>query len=119
PIAAKSAPTARPEHAWLIADMLSDNTARTLAFGANSPLRFDFPVASKTGTSSGFRDNWAIGYTPEFTVGVWTGNFDGSPMHQVSGVTGAAPILHDVFVELQRRFGTTWFDIPAGIVTRD
>jgi len=119
PTAAKSAPTARPEHAWLIADMLSDNTARTLAFGANSPLRFDFPVACKTGTSSDFRDNWAIGYTPEFTVGVWTGNFDGSPMHQVSGVTGAAPILHDVFVELQRLFGTTWFDIPAGIVTRD
>lgn len=109
----------RPQEAWLIADILSDNAARTLAFGAHSPLRFDFPVACKTGTSSDFRDNWAIGYTPDFTVGVWAGNFDGSPMHEVSGVTGAAPILHDVFVELHRLFGTTWFATPTGIVTRD
>ena len=69
-----------PGASFLIADILSDNDARTLAFGAESNLRFDFPVACKTGTSSDFRDNWAFGYTPEFTVGVWVGNFDGSPM---------------------------------------
>ena len=104
--------------AWLIADMLSDPAARAQAFGLQSPLRFDFPVACKTGTSTDFRDNWAMAYTPEFTVGVWVGNFDGSPMHEVSGVTGAAPIMHAVMDHLHTRFGTTWFPQPANIVER-
>ena len=104
--------------AWLIADMLSDNSARAQSFGLHSSLRFDFPVACKTGTSTDFRDNWAMGYTPEFTVGVWVGNFDGSPMREVSGVTGSAPILHAVFEHLHARFGTTWFKTPAGVVAR-
>ncbi len=107
---------ADPAAAWLIADILSDPDARTLAFGAESPLRFDFPVACKTGTSSDFRDNWAFGYTPEFTVGVWVGNADGSPMQNVSGVTGAAPILHELFEHLHERFGTTWYSTPANVV---
>ncbi len=104
--------------AWLIADILSDNHARALTFGMDSSLRFDFPVACKTGTSSDFRDNWALGYTPEFTVGVWIGNFDGSPLREVSGVSGAAPVLHEVFAHLHERFGTTWFAPPANIVER-
>jgi penicillin-binding protein 1C len=104
---------------WLVADMLSDNAARALAFGMQSPLRFGFPVACKTGTSTDYRDNWAVGYTPEFTVGVWCGNFDGSPMQEVSGVSGAAPILHAVFEKLHARFGTTWFEQPREIVERD
>jgi len=103
---------------WLIVDMLSDNAARVPAFGATSALRFDFPVACKTGTSTDFRDNWAMGYTPEFTVGVWVGNFNGSPMREVSGVTGAGPIMHDVMEYLHQRFGTTWFERPPGIVER-
>ncbi len=102
--------------AYLIADILSDNAARVLAFGAESPLRFDFPVACKTGTSSDFRDNWAFGYTPEFTVGVWVGNFDGTPMQGVSGVTGAAPILHEVFEHLHHQYGTTWYPKPENVV---
>ena len=102
--------------AWLIADMLADNTARAMSFGLESPLRFDFPVACKTGTSSDYRDNWALGFTPEFTVGVWAGNFDGTPMQGVSGVSGAAPVLHDIFVNLHERFGTTWFPRPTNIV---
>jgi len=104
-------------HAWLIADMLSDNDARTQAFGLDSALSFDFPVACKTGTSSEFRDNWAIGYTPEFTVGIWVGNFDGSPMRNVSGVTGAAPVMHSVMTYLHKRFGTGWFRRPTDIVS--
>ena len=104
--------------AWLIADILADNTARAMAFGLESPLRFDFPVACKTGTSSDYRDNWALGFTHEFTVGVWAGNFDGSPMQGVSGVSGAAPVLHDIFVNLHERFGTTWFAHPTNIVER-
>lgn len=105
-----------PTSAWMIADILSDNQARQLTFGRRSPLRFDFPVAVKTGTSSEYRDNWTFGYTPEFTVGVWMGNFDRSPMQNVSGVTGAATILHDVFVGLNERRALTWFDKPDDLV---
>ena len=68
----------RPELVWQIADIMSDNSARTLAFGINSALRYNYPVACKTGTSTDFRDNWTIGFTPEFSVGVWVGNFDGA-----------------------------------------
>jgi penicillin-binding protein 1C len=106
----------RPELVWQIADILSDNSARTLAFGMNSALRFDYPVACKTGTSTDFRDNWTIGFTPEFSVGVWVGNFDGAPMREVSGVTGAGPILHAVFDYLHANYGTSWYRTPAGIV---
>ena len=105
------------DQAWLIADMLSDNDARAQAFGLDSALSFDFPVACKTGTSSEFRDNWAIGYTPEFTVGVWMGNFDGSPMRNVSGVTGAAPVMHSVMTHLHERFGTSWFKRPSDVIS--
>ncbi|HYJ05539.1 MAG TPA: penicillin-binding protein 1C [Chthoniobacterales bacterium] len=108
----------RPELVWQIADMLSDNSARTLAFGMNSALRFDYPVACKTGTSTDFRDNWTIGFTPEYSVGVWVGNFDGSPMREVSGVTGAGPILHSIFDYLHTNYGTSWYRTPAGIVER-
>lgn len=108
----------RPELVWQIADMLSDNSARTLAFGMNSALRFDYPVACKTGTSTDFRDNWTIGFTPEYSVGVWVGNFDGSPMREVSGVTGAGPILHAIFDYLHTNYGTSWYRTPAGIVER-
>ena len=99
----------RRESCWLIADILSDNTARALEFGLDSPLHFDFPVACKTGTSTGYRDNWAVGFTPEFTVAVWVGNFNGSPMQSVSGITGAAPILHDLFMLLKSSHGTSWY----------
>lgn len=107
------------ERCWLIADVLSDNAARSPAFGAASSLRFDYPVACKTGTSTDFRDNWCMAFTPEFTVGVWVGNFNGSPMHEVSGVTGAAPIMHDVMDYLHKRHGTTWYDRPGDIVERE
>ena len=103
--------------AYLIADILNDDDARSYAFGFNSPLEFGFPVACKTGTSSGFRDNWAFGYTPEFTVGVWVGNFDGKPMESVSGISGAGPVLHNLFVHLKRRFGTSWYSHPEEIVS--
>jgi penicillin-binding protein 1C len=108
---------ARSRECWLIADILSDNAARLPSFGAESPLRFDFPVACKTGTSTDYRDNWAMAYTPEFTVGVWVGNFDGSPMHGVSGVTGAAPLMHAIMEHLHARFGTSWYAQPPNIVS--
>lgn len=101
---------------YIIADILSDNQARQLTFGQYSPLRLPFPAAVKTGTSTGYRDNWCVGYTPDYTVAVWAGNFDNTPMREVSGVTGAAPIWRDVFLELQRRFGITWYAEPEGLV---
>jgi penicillin-binding protein 1C len=108
-----------PRACWLLADILSDNTARIPSFGANSALRFDFPVACKTGTSTDYRDNWAMAYTPEFTVGVWVGNFDGSAMRGVSGVSGAAPVMHAVMAHLHTRFGTSWFETPPNVVEAD
>ncbi len=87
----------RPEHAFLISDILADNHARSLAFGPNSTLRLSFPAAVKTGTTNDYRDNWTVGYTPNLAVGVWAGNADFTPMAQgVSGVTGAGPIWHNV-----------------------
>lgn len=93
----------------LVTDILCDNDARVDTFGWFSPLRLPFPTAVKTGTSSDYRDNWCVGYTPEFTVGVWVGNFDGSAMQNVSGVTGAGPIFHDLMVHLAKEFGVTDF----------
>jgi penicillin-binding protein 1C len=106
-----------PRASWLIADMLADNHARSTAFGLSSYLAFDFPVACKTGTSSSYRDNWALGFTPEFSVGVWVGNMDGSPMRGITGVTGAAPVMQEIFNHLHHTRGTTWFVRPEGIAT--
>lgn len=80
------------ESAAMIADVLRDNSARIGAFGEHSALELP-SVAAKTGTSKGYRDNWTIGFTDDVTVGVWVGNFDGSPMREVSGITGAAPLF--------------------------
>jgi penicillin-binding protein 1C len=105
-----------PETAWLIADMLSDPQARTRTFGLDSPLRLPFPAAVKTGTSTNFRDNWCVGYTPEFTVGVWMGNFDQQPMQRVSGVTGAAPLWRGIMLWLEQRRGVSWYEPMDTIV---
>jgi penicillin-binding protein 1C len=84
-------------------DILSDPAARAASFGRDSVLEFEFPVAAKTGTSKGYRDNWALGYTSRVTVGVWVGNFDGSPMVDSSGVSGAGPLFHAVMQSAARR----------------
>ncbi|MFN2114765.1 MAG: transglycosylase domain-containing protein [Anaerolineae bacterium] len=81
--------------AWLMWDMLSDPAARQPAFPAASPLETSRPTAVKTGTTNDFRDNLTVGFTPYIAIGVWTGNKDGSPMRDVLGITGAAPIWHD------------------------
>ncbi|HNB54317.1 MAG TPA: transglycosylase domain-containing protein, partial [Anaerolineales bacterium] len=82
----------RPEHAYLLSNILSDNVARTPMFGTNSVLNVPFPAAAKTGTTNDFRDNWTLGYTPEVVVGVWVGNADYTPMVNTTGLSGAAPI---------------------------
>ena len=104
--------------AFLVTDILSDPVARRPAFGG--AFRFPFPCAVKTGTTKDYRDNWAIGYSPRFTVGVWVGNFDGSAMRGVSGVTGAGPIFHDVMMLLHaggEQADADWI-IPGGMERR-
>jgi penicillin-binding protein 1C len=80
----------------VVTDILRDPRARRASFDEGEALRFPFEVAAKTGTSKAFRDNWCVGYTAEVTVAAWVGNFDGSAMDQVSGITGAGPLFHAV-----------------------
>jgi penicillin-binding protein 1C len=82
--------------AAMLTDILADKAARMSAFGDQNVLELDFDVAAKTGTSKGYRDNVAVGFTREVTVAVWAGNFDGTPMADVSGITGAGPIFRAV-----------------------
>jgi penicillin-binding protein 1C len=90
------------EASFLISDILSDREARSITFGLENSLSTRFWTAVKTGTSKDMRDNWCIGYSRKYTVGVWTGNFSGEPMWNVSGVTGAAPIWVEVMSFLHR-----------------
>ncbi|HUV15355.1 MAG TPA: transglycosylase domain-containing protein [Pelolinea sp.] len=108
----------RADHAFLINDILSDNGARTPAFGSSSILRLPFRAAVKTGTTNDFRDNWTLGYIPELAIGVWIGNADYTPMKNISGVTGAAPLWADVMQwEVNRSLGgnPTSFTRPSSI----
>lgn len=103
---------------WLI-DILSDSVARLSAFGRYS--RLDIPghkVAVKTGTSNNFRDNWTIGFAPNYLVATWVGNTDGSYMNNrlVSGITGAAPIWNDIMVSLLANTQPTEFPKPSSLI---
>ncbi len=91
--------TISPTTAYLISDILSDNSARSPAFGANSVLNIkSAKVAVKTGTSNDLKDNWTIGYTSNFLVATWVGNNDNTPMSKIaSGITGASPIWAKIF----------------------
>lgn len=100
---------------YLVTDILADNNARAPAFGLNSPLSVPFPLAAKTGTSKDYKDNFTLAYTPRWTIGVWVGNFDATPMQQISGVTGAGPIMHDLAVYLQRKYPSPPFETPEGV----
>ena len=80
----------------IVTDILCDNDSRRLSFGENSPLNIGVRVAVKTGTSSGFRDGWCVGFTKEHTVAVWAGNPDGSPMNATLAVHSAAPVWNAI-----------------------
>lgn len=86
----------------LVTDILADNSARALGFGLDSALATRGFAAVKTGTSKDMRDNWCVGYTERYTVGVWVGNASGEAMHQVSGVSGAAPLWQALVAHLHR-----------------
>ncbi len=102
--------------AFWITDILADDEARIPAFGEDSALVLDRPAAAKTGTTTDWRDNWTVGYTPQLVVGVWTGNADNSPMVDVSGISGAAPLWHDVMLEALKGQAVLPFDVPQGMV---
>ena len=109
-------PVLSPQHAYLLADILSDADARIPGFGEVTPFELPFRAAAKSGTSTAFRDNWTLGFTPEIAIGVWVGNADGSPMSDVSGVDGAAPIWHDAMMAAALARPMSWYARPAGIV---
>ena len=105
-----------PRIAWLVSDILSDNAARAAAFGQNSVLRLSRPAAVKTGTTTDWRDNWTVGFTPDLVTGVWVGNANNEPMVRISGVTGAGPIWHDFMEVALRGQPARTFEQPDGLV---
>jgi len=98
-----------PLAAALVLDVLADPVARIPGFGVETPFDFPFPTAVKTGTSRNFTDNWAVAVTAGFTVAVWVGDAAGRPMRQVSGLTGAGPLLRRSVMRVARRY-------PAGVL---
>ncbi len=108
-----------PQLAALMTDILADDGARLPAFGAGSILVLpDRQAAVKTGTTTDWHDNWAVGYTPDLVTGVWVGNADNAPMVDISGITGAAPIWHDVMESALRGVAPEPFTLPPGMVRR-
>ena len=82
--------------AALVTDSLSDPLARVRGLHGRGPFDLGYPVAVKTGTSSGHRDTWCVGYTHERTVATWVGNADGAPTRELTGASGAGPLFADV-----------------------
>ncbi|PHS23725.1 MAG: penicillin-binding protein 1C [Robiginitomaculum sp.] len=104
---------------YIVSSMLSDRSARLMTFGLSNNLNTPFWSAVKTGTSKAMRDNWCIGYSEKYTVGVWVGNFEGDPMHGVSGVSGAAPLWHDVMSMLHQNTPSLPPTPPPGVSQAD
>ena len=102
--------------AFIVGDILADRAARSMTFGLRNELGTNFWSAVKTGTSKDMRDNWCMGYSARYTVGVWVGNFDGKPMWDVSGVTGAAPVWRDVMDYLHKNVPSHAPKAPPGVL---
>ena len=108
----------KPEYAYLMTSILSDDNARQIEFGKNSVLVLpDRPAAVKTGTTEEFRANWTIGYTPSLVVGVWVGNSNHEPMKNIIGIDGAGPIWHDFMEYALKGKPAEQFVKPPNIVT--
>ena len=108
-----------PGAAWLIADILSDRGARAVTFGLENALATPWWTAVKTGTSKDMRDNWCIGFSDRYTVGVWIGNFSGAPMRDVSGVSGAAPAWRLIMEHLHAGLPSRPPKPPARLIQAD
>lgn len=111
----KSQQIMSPAASWMVGDILSDRQARARTFGLDSPLSTPFWSAVKTGTSKDMRDNWCVGWSARYTVGVWVGNSGGASMRDVSGVSGAGPIWHDIMTHLHRSLQSVQAPRPAGV----
>ncbi|MDB5930314.1 MAG: penicillin-binding protein [Polaromonas sp.] len=109
-------PALDPRAAFIATDILADPLARARTFGTDSVLATRFWTAVKTGTSKDMRDNWAMGYSSRYTVGVWVGNASGAPMWDVSGTSGAAPIWAALMNHLHRTEPSRPPLPPAGVV---
>ena len=107
------------ESAYLINKILSDRNARMGSFRSYRGLVYPFSIAIKTGTSKGSRDAWAIGYTKDYIVGLWLGDFKGSEMINITGGNGAVPILYDLFSMLNKSQKETKWDKPKDIIERE
>ncbi len=107
---------ADPAAVYLVTDILADNNARARTFGMASALATRGFAAVKTGTSKDMRDNWCVGFTDRYTIGVWVGNASGEAMHDVSGVSGAAPVWHALLAALQAQGRSLAPTAPAGVV---
>lgn len=105
--------------AFLITDVMADPNERISEFGLENVLTLDRPAAVKTGTTRNFKDNWTLGFTPDYVVGVWVGNSNDDSMRDVSGIQGAGPIWHDVMTELHRGLPVHPFTAPASVEKRD
>ena len=110
-------PAIDPGAAFIVADILSDPNARARTFGTDSLLATRFWSAVKTGTRKDMRDNWAIGWSERYTVGVWVGNAGGAAMHDVSGTSGAAPVWAALMQFLHAREPSRAPRPPRGLVT--
>ena len=120
-----------PRIASIITDILDDDDARVPAMGYGNALDLPFPVAAKTGTTTDFRDNWTLGYTPGVAIGVWVGNTDGHPMKNSSGLRGAAPLWRTIMEQIYSSpnliedlavngvLASTEFQMPPGIEERE
>jgi penicillin-binding protein 1C len=104
--------------AFIVSGILSDREARSATFGLENSLATRYWTAVKTGTSKDMRDNWCVGYSERYTVGVWVGNFSGEPMWNVSGMAGAAPVWLDVMNHLHRRSASKAPKAAPGVVQR-
>jgi penicillin-binding protein 1C len=116
PAAAAARRVFTEEAAFLVSDILADREARSLTFGLENVLSTRFRAAVKTGTSKDMRDNWCIGYSRQYTVGVWVGNFSGEPMREVSGVSGAAPLWLEMMNALHGEEADPAAAPPPGLV---
>ena len=109
---------AAESHAAVISHILSDAQARVPAFGEDNALRLPFECAAKTGTTKNYRDSWTVGFTADYSVGVWVGNFNGKDMRGITGMKGAAPIFRDIMLLLHRRRPPRNLPLPESITER-
>jgi penicillin-binding protein 1C len=110
-------PITDPASTWLVGQILADDHARVLGFGRRGILATPYPASVKTGTSQNFKDNWCLGFTDRFVVGVWAGNFQAAPMAEVSGVVGAGTLWRQIADSLAELSEPSPIKRPPGLIS--